>query len=193
MNPPANEPYKTLTNALVNRLRTEDEETSRERRNGGFQALTIPPATESVNWCSGVGRSSADAVVVTPTSERTGEYRLPEELQARRRGGARRRREDVDSTEGSVFETSRSAYEDRYARLEAQISALTAEMSKMRSSFDRKVRARPRFRPQPRSRSRNEKDDDRCWYHRKYAEKAHRCHGPCSYSAEGSGNETGSR
>ncbi|KAJ8946687.1 hypothetical protein NQ318_006944 [Aromia moschata] len=94
------------------------EETSLERRNGRFQALAISPATSNVIWCSGKHSKLddvaefADAVMASIAPK------------------------------ASVFDTSSRADEDKYARLEAQISALTAEMSNMLSSFDRGARAR---------------------------------------------------
>ncbi|KAJ8933267.1 hypothetical protein NQ318_003733 [Aromia moschata] len=173
MNPPASEHYKALTKALVNRLSVSQELKTRrllEKEEMGdsmpsqflrrLRTVQVIIASQKDSKLDDVAEL-ADAVTASIAPK------------------------------ASVFETSSRADEDRYARLEAQISALTAEMSKMRFSFDRGARtcpsSRPRFRPRSRSRSRGE-DDSMCWYHRKYAEKAHRCQEPCSYSAAKWGN-----
>ncbi|KAJ8956740.1 hypothetical protein NQ318_014096 [Aromia moschata] len=191
MNPPASEPYKVLTKALELKTRRllEREEMGDTKPSQFLRRL----------------RALAGAAVSEDLLRTLWSGRLPQSVQAIIAPQKYSKLDDVAehanammasiASKASVFETSSRADEDRYARLEAQISALTAELSKMRPSFDRGSRARssPRFRPRSRSRSRGEKDDSMCWYHRKYAEKAHRCQEPCSYSAAKSGNETGSR
>ena len=49
---------------------------------------------------------------------------------------------------------------------------------------------RQRSFSRPRSRSREHADNGMCWYHAKYANKAHRCNEPCTFSQ---GNARGSR
>ena len=49
---------------------------------------------------------------------------------------------------------------------------------------------RPRSSSRPRSRSREHADNGMCWYHDKFAHKAHRCIEPCTF---GQGNARGSR
>ncbi|KAJ8941097.1 hypothetical protein NQ318_019102 [Aromia moschata] len=201
MNPPASEPYKALTKALVNRLSVSQELKTRKL----LEKLEM--GDSKLSQFLRRLRALAGATVSDDLLRTLWSGRLPQSVQAIIASQKDSKLDDVAeladavmasiAPKASVFETSSRADEDRYARLEAQISALTAEMSKVRSSFDREARVRPRssprFRPRSQSRNRGEKDDDMCWYHRKYAAKAHRCQEPCSYSAAKSGNETGSR
>ncbi|KAJ8961357.1 hypothetical protein NQ318_014600 [Aromia moschata] len=138
MNPPASEPYKTLTKALVNRLSVSQEQ--KTRRLLEKEEIGDSKPSQFLRRL----RALAGAAVSDDLLRTLWSGRLPQSVQAIIASQKDSKLADAVmasiAPKASVFETSSRADEVRYARLEAQISALTAEMSKMRSSFDRGAR-----------------------------------------------------
>lgn len=63
-----------------------------------------------------------------------------------------------------------------YASLKEEIEVLTAEIRRLKAD---PTRNRSRSSSRPRSRN-----DDICWYHRKYGGRAERCREPCTYNRQ---------
>lgn len=79
---------------------------------------------------------------------------------------------------------------DAFNDLTRRIDELTREIAQLKSRDSRsRSTSHGRYRSRSRSRSRNE---DLCWYHDTFGEKARKCTQPCSYSAPAKGNASGS-
>lgn len=69
--------------------------------------------------------------------------------------------------------------------LSIKVSALEKNLAEKRSNFKGYQRGRGRSR----SRSRNKGNQNHCWYHLNFGDKAHKCIQPCSYSGEKSNSQ----
>lgn len=206
MDPPKDEPYKKLKEALIQRLCSSQEEKTRQlleraeigdRKPSQFlrymQNLADPSIKEPVLktlWLSRLPRNIQVALAIAKDKPL-------KELAAHADDIAEASR----PTQPQVFESSSEGLEtilnlkmsqlalnlqQELSTLRQEISAINDRSSRAHSREDRNFRSRSRSRSQGRP---QERASGICWYHWRFGSEAKKCEKPCSFKP---GNETGS-
>ncbi|XP_050340598.1 uncharacterized protein LOC126767018, partial [Bactrocera neohumeralis] len=181
LNVPTKTPYTRLKGTLIERLTLSrkpglqqllDRETLGDRKPSQFQRHlrsldnTVPDSIFRTKWLSKLPMSTQSILPsqadmnldkLASLADKIHDIALPAEINSLQKA------------------TTTSAIESRISRLEASINELASSFK--RQSISRS-RSRQRFRSRTSSPALN---NDTCWYHQNFGNKAKRCRSPCSY------------